>query len=126
MAGQSIKHILIIEDAAELLTSLKESLQTEGFSCTGVATARDATFKLKNQKYACVLLDLKLGKEKSEEIINFMRARKELPNYQTPMLIVSENVDTETMKSLAGKVQGAIVKPFDPKILCEKIKKLAH
>jgi DNA-binding response OmpR family regulator len=125
MDVSAAKHILVIEDDKDLLESMKSILVDAGFVSTGVSAVREASFKLKNQKYACVVLDLRLGDESGEEIVEFMRTRKEIPNGQTPVLVVSASISPEVMKRLAGRIQGAIVKPFDLQAFTEKVKKLA-
>ena len=117
--------ILIVEDDQSLRSSLIGALEGEDFTCMGVGTVREATFKLKNQKFACVVLDLKLGEESGVEVATFMRTRKEIPNHLTPVLVVSGSFEPEVMKSLAGKVQGAMVKPLDLAALKEKLKKIS-
>lgn len=118
------KQLLVVEDDAELLETIIAALKRAGFACTGVASVQEAQFKLKIVKYACVILDLKLGDSSGEDIVTFMRTRKDILNHQTPVLLASGNINSEIVIGLAGKVQGGLVKPLDMDVLCEKVKNL--
>ena len=67
---------------------------------------------------------LSITGENGTEVVNFMRMRKDAPNFDTPILIISANLSPEVMKALAGKVQGAIVKPFEPAALVERVNRI--
>ena len=113
--------ILVVEDDLDQSKALAGALNASGYSAVVTAGARDAMFKLKNQKFYCVVLDLLLAGENGTEVVNFMRTRRDTPNLDTPILIMSANLSSETMKALAGKIQGAIVKPFEPSVLVERV-----
>lgn len=115
--------ILIVEDDVELCNGIMRALHREGYNPSGAVELRDAMFKLKNQKYACVLLDMKLGIDFGEELITFMRTRADLDNGDTPIVVISGNLDRELVEKIAHRIQGALVKPFDMKTLLDSVKK---
>lgn len=122
--GEEIKSILVVEDDVDVCNAIITALTRQGYKTTGVTTAREATFKLKNQKYSCVLLDMRLGEENGDLLIDFMRERKDSANTATPVIVVSGFLDKELVLKIASKIQGAIVKPFEQKDLIAMVEKL--
>lgn len=121
---KSEKYVLVVEDEADLCSTVVKSLSSHGYTATGVNTIRDASFKLKNQTYACIVLDLRVGEEKGEEFIEQIRTRKDYSNVATPIIVISGFLDKDLVMEIRGKVQGVIVKPFDEKSLLEILQKL--
>lgn len=115
------KTVLVIEDDPQLCNSILKLLQEENYRCIGVSSSREALFRLQNQKYSCILVDLKLGEEKGEDLIATTRSRRDLPNRTTPILVITGNLDKQIATKMAGQVQGIVVKPFDPNTLLEKL-----
>ncbi|MGZ3694233.1 MAG: response regulator [Bdellovibrionota bacterium] len=116
------KHILVVEDDIELLGALLKTIIAAGYAATGASNVREATFKLKNQKFTSVVLDLKLGEEDGFEVVEYIRSRKGL-NKETPIIVASGNLNAEVAKKLAGKIQGALVKPYEAVVLMDLVKK---
>lgn len=116
-------HILVVDDDVDLCNGIMRALHREGFQPGGSVEVRDAMFKLKNQKYACVLLDMKLGVDLGEELIAFMRDRPDHENSATPIIVISGNLDRPLVSKIANRIQGALVKPFDMTSLIEAVKK---
>lgn len=124
MAAKNVKHILVIEDDAELANSVVVALEKAGFSALAANEMREAIFKIKNAKYACILLDMRLGQDSGEELVDFIRERRDAQNLDTPILVISGHLDRELVARLAGKIQGALVKPFDVDALLTAVKKV--
>ena len=122
MSGQVV---LVVEDNADQSSAMIKALQDAGFSPLGVDGITGAIFKLKNQKVSCIVLDLVLGEGNGAALIELVRTRKDLPNSDTPILVVSANLNKETLKGMAGKIQGAIAKPFDMKTFVSHVQRLA-
>lgn len=118
------KLVLVVEDETDLRTSILASLNSERYRSVGVANAREAIFKLKNQKFSLVLLDLKLEEGNGEEVLQFMRTRPDHKNQSVPVLITSGTLDKEVVARISGLVQGALVKPFNLASLIAQVKRL--
>lgn len=118
------KPILIVDDDTDLCNMIIEMVFNAGYGPTGVTNAREATFKLKNQKFACIVLDIRLGEETGEGVIEFVRKNVQSPNAQTPIIVISGFLDRELVENIAPHVQGALVKPFEPPTLLGLLKKL--
>jgi two-component system nitrogen regulation response regulator NtrX len=53
-----VNHILVVDDEAEIRTSLEEILREEGYSVAGAATAAEAMVLIQDAPYDVVLLDI--------------------------------------------------------------------
>ncbi|MGE3263507.1 MAG: response regulator [Bacteriovoracia bacterium] len=124
MSKNEAKQILVVEDDVEVCNAILTALSRQGYRPTGVTSAREAMFKLKNQKYACILLDMRLGEETGEDLIEFVRHRKDSSNTSTPVLVVSGHLDRHLVLKIASQIQGAIVKPFEQKDLLAQLEKI--
>jgi DNA-binding response OmpR family regulator len=125
VSKKSDKYILVVEDEADLCSTVTKAISHDGFSAIGVNTIRDASFKLKNQTYSCILIDMRIGEERGEDLIELIRTRKDYNNVATPIIVISGFLDKDVIMEIRGKIQGAIVKPFDAKSLLEMLNKLA-
>ena len=119
------KSILVIEDDIDLCNSIMSALQRSGYRPFGASELREATLKLKNQTFACILVDMRLGADSGEELIEFIRERKDAQNIDTPILVISGHLDKSLVAKIAKKIQGALVKPFDMNALLESVEKHA-
>ena len=107
---------------------MSKALHEAGYSFMTASNVRDALFKLKNQKVSCIILDPLMGEgeERGESLINHIQGRKEIPNGDTPILIIGTNLNKEILQSLAGKIRGALVKPFDMQTFITQVKKVVE
>lgn len=122
MADQP-KQILVVEDDGELRESLVDSLQISGYRALGAGNAREAKAKLKVQKFDCILFDVVLGEERCEPLIWAVREDSSL-NRETPILVISGNLDANVVATIRGHIQGALVKPFDQSTMVEAVKRI--
>lgn len=120
------KSVLVIEDDVNLQNSLLKMLTLQGFKTMGTTEMRDALFRLKNQKYDCVVMDIRLGSSESggAELIQFARERKDSMNTRTPILVISGYLEKDLVQEIATYIQGALVKPFDSGSLVRLVRKL--
>lgn len=119
------KHILVIEDDTELCNAIMKVLQDNDYQPFWASDRRESIFKLRNETYALILLDMRLGADTGEDIIEFARFHKESLNEKTPILVVSGFLDQHLIKKIKGEIQGALVKPFDLNNLITNVKKFA-
>ena len=120
-----MKPILVVEDDKDICLSLIEALNAAGFLASGAASVEDAQRKMRNQTYACLLIDLRLGAAAGEDLVTDIRTRPELNNLTTPVLVVSAHIDEIAVARLKGKIQGALVKPVMLELLQNAVKRLA-
>jgi DNA-binding response OmpR family regulator len=115
--------ILIIEDEKELVASIKNYLEPQGFLCESAHTYFEAEDSLSVFSYDCIILDLTLPGGNGIDLIKLIKRR----NREAGLLIVSAK------NSLDDKIQGLdmgaddyITKPFHLAELNSRIKSLAR
>nr|WP_318382293.1 two-component system response regulator PmrA [uncultured Enterobacter sp.] len=113
--------ILVVEDDALLLQGLLLAMQSEGYACDGVSTAREAELCLAGGIYSLIVLDLGLP---DEDGIHFLaRIRRE--KFSQPVLILTARDTLEDR--IAGLDSGAddyLIKPFALEELNARIRAL--
>lgn len=117
------KSILVVDDDEALCVSLTELLQSEQYTVLCAPTLRDGIFKLKNQRFSCILLDINLGPDSGKEIIDLLRHQKQTRNSETPIVVISGHLERELIGQIAKDVQAALVKPFQPAALLNALRK---
>jgi two-component system nitrogen regulation response regulator NtrX len=68
-----MNHILVVDDEAEIRTSLEEILREEGYGVAGAATAAEALVLLQDAPYDVVLLDIWLPDRDGLEVLSDIR-----------------------------------------------------
>ncbi len=117
--------VLIIEDDIKLARLLQEALSQYDLKSQVVSRLSDASFKLRNQEFTFVLMDLNLEKgSKSESILVGVRNSINHLNYSTPVIVISGEFDESRVQELKGMIQGFLVKPFTVDKLFEKLQSL--
>jgi DNA-binding response OmpR family regulator len=115
------KWVLVVEDDSSLAAILDEGLRSGGYRVIRVGTASDAMKKLGNQRFHCVLVDIRLASGSGEQIITFMRTHQGGYNYETPIIVTSGYLDVELVKRIKSTVAGILVKPFNIKTLLDRV-----
>jgi DNA-binding NtrC family response regulator len=119
------KTILVVEDDVELCNAILATLHRADYVPVGVVDLREAMFKIKNQRFSCVILDMRLGGSSGEDLVEFIRNRKDVPNNETPIVVISGFLDKALLENIARHIQGALVKPFEMTALLQMIEKHA-
>ena len=70
-------HILIVEDDANMLTTLTDILSEENYLITGVGSIKSAREELKNKSYNLALVDLKLADGSGLELLKEIKELSE-------------------------------------------------
>jgi DNA-binding response OmpR family regulator len=115
--------ILIIEDEHELLSTMKNYLEPEGFLCETALSYFEAEDSLSVFKYDIIVLDLTLPGGNGLDLIKLIKER----NSQAGLLIVSakDSLD-DKIKGLDMGADDYISKPFHLAELNSRIKSLAR
>ncbi len=119
------KPILVVEDDVELCNAILATLHRAEYAPVGVVDLREAMFKVKNQRFSCVILDMRLRGSSGEDLVDFIRDRKDVPNNDTPILVISGFLDKAILEHIAKRIQGALVKPFEMTALLQMVEKHA-
>jgi DNA-binding response OmpR family regulator len=115
--------ILIIEDEIELLVTMKNYLESEGFLCETAVSYFEAEDSLSAFNYDIIVLDLTLPGGSGLDLINLIKER----NVKAGLLIVSaKNSLDDKIKGLDMGADDYIPKPFHLAELSSRIKSLAR
>ncbi len=118
------KNILVVEDEEFVQELIKDFLEKSEFSVVCSTKISETIYKLNNQKFDLVLLDLKLSGGSGTRIMEQLRnpANENDKNAKTPIIIMSGYLDPAVVKQVAGKVQGVLAKPLNMPELLNKIR----
>jgi DNA-binding response OmpR family regulator len=115
--------ILIIEDEKELVGTIKNFLESEGFLCETACSYFEAEDSLSVFNYDIIILDLTLPGGEGLDLIKLIKTR----NRQAGLLIVSaKNSLDDKIRGLDMGADDYITKPFHLAELNSRIKSLAR
>ncbi len=85
------KWILIVDDEPDIIDSVRELLHLtfgeDKLKIVGSCDGSDATFKVKNQKFDCIITDMKMPKKEGDAFI--ASVRQNLFNSDTPVIMLT-------------------------------------
>lgn len=112
--------ILVVEDDEELSQAFSYRLQSVGYSTVTASTVSEAIKKLSNQKFQLIIVDMILGRETGEKIINVIRKDLCGLNTKSPILVCSGQLKIDMFDEIQHFVDDVIVKPFELDVLVQK------
>jgi two-component system OmpR family response regulator len=116
--NQTLPHILVVDDHAEIRDLLKRFLEQHGFKVTCARDGKEMKRLLENGHFTLLVLDLMLPGEDGLTLCRDLRARSSLP-------VVMLTAMGEEMDRIIGLEMGAddyLAKPFNPRELLARIK----
>lgn len=113
--------ILVVEDDALLLQGLILAMQSEGYACDGVTTARQAELSLQSGLYSLIVLDLGLPDEDGLHFLS--RIRQEKCSLPVLILTARDTLD-DRISGLDTGADDYLVKPFALEELNARIRAL--
>jgi phosphate regulon transcriptional regulator PhoB len=115
------KHILVVDDEADLVELVSYNLKKEGFRVDAALNGETALSKIKKERYDLVILDLMLPRIQGVELCRILRN-----NPRTEALpIIMLTAKGEEVDKILGLEMGAddyITKPFSPRELVARVK----
>ena len=108
--------VLVVEDDASLRLLCRLNLELEGFAVREAATLSDARAAVASERPAVVFLDVHLGAEATDELLD------ELRRGGVPVVLVTGAADLAQYRDRADHVLG---KPFEPTALVDAARKYA-
>ncbi|HUT11275.1 MAG TPA: response regulator [Thermoguttaceae bacterium] len=119
--GPTSTRILVVEDDAISGAMAKHILERNGFEAIVAETVADAKAALIRHPPALVLMDIHLGNANGLRLIKALRIGHTCPD--VPIVIVTSDRMQDTVREAAGlKVQGYLLKPYQPHLLVGKVK----
>ena len=117
---------IVIEDEPDLAELVSGFLEKLGFKVAQAAKYNEAVWKLQNQLFDLIIVDVLLDAAgRGDDIVAQIRSSTREPNCRTPVLIVSGHIDRALLTRMAEQPKLAmIVKPFKFEALRERIEQL--
>jgi len=115
------RHILVVEDEADLVELISYNLRKEGFNVDSAMDGETALSKIKKGRYDLVVLDLMLPGIQGMELCRILRSD---PKTET-LPIIMLTAKGEEVDKILGLEMGAddyITKPFSPRELVARVK----
>jgi len=117
----SIKKILVVDDEADLVETVRFPLEMDGFTVLVSYNGEDALNQARKEKPDLILLDLMLPKLDGYKVCRLLKFDEKYKHI--PILMLTAK--TQEKDKLLGKETGAdeyITKPFDIAELMKKVK----
>jgi DNA-binding NtrC family response regulator len=106
--------VLIIDDEAVVVNSVRKTLEKRGFVVEGVFNSREAIEKAQSSKYNLILVDMKLGNENGLDLIP--QLKKLAPETSVVVLTGFASIDS-AVESVRRGADDYMAKPFTPEEL---------
>ena len=114
------KHIMVIEDEADILELLTYNLTREGYEVTGIGNGEQALRDIVLRKPSLILLDLMLPGVGGLEICRLLKAKPETATIPIVM-VTARGEESDIVTGLELGADDYIAKPFDMKVLIARI-----
>jgi DNA-binding NtrC family response regulator len=108
--------ILVVEDDPSLRLLCRVNLELEGYTVREAATIDEAREELAASRPLMVFLDVHLGRESSDEVLD------ELRDARIPVCLVTGTADVAEYRDRATEV---LMKPYAPEALIDAARRLA-
>src|SRR4030066_2018552 len=115
------KHILVVDDEADIVELVSYNLKKEGFGVDSALNGETALGKIRKGKYDLVVLDLMLPGIQGMELCRILR--NDPKTEALPIIMLTAK--GEEVDKILGLERGAddyIAKPFSPRELVARIK----
>ena len=113
-------HVLLIDDDFRLRDLLKRFLEESGFKVTDVESTNEARKILKSTNFDVMILDVMMPGETGVEFLVSLRNKLNLP----VLLLTAMNETEDRINGLEAGADDYLSKPFEPRELILRIKKL--
>lgn len=124
MLSSNLPCVLILEDDIDWSETMRDALVASGYSVQTVNSLSCAVQRVSRQRYAAIVVDMKIAQQEGERIIEQVRSNPSGFNAFTPILVVSGTLDADLLKRIAHKVQAVLVKPISADQVAEKTRML--
>jgi len=115
---ESLDHILVVDDDAEIRNLLGEYLEKNGCKATVVADGKGMRAALARAKVDLIVLDLMLPGEDGLELCRKLRADADTP----VIMLTARGEETDRIVGLEIGADDYLAKPFSPRELLARIK----
>lgn len=118
-----VKKILVVDDEVDLLSVVSVRLRSLNCEVVTAINGKEALEMIKRSKPDLILLDLVLPVMNGYDLCKVLKADDRFKDIPVILFTASVIRDVKEKTQQLG-AQDYVMKPFDPKILIEKIKRL--
>jgi len=112
--------LLIIEDEADLLSSLSKALREEGYAVDTAEDGEEGLYKALNAEYDAIILDVMLPVLDGWEILKKLRRKQKIP----VLMLTARDASRDRVKGLDLGADDYLIKPFDLDELFARVRAL--
>lgn len=112
------QRVLIIEDEAGIADPLRYALSREGFDVEWVATAADASVRLREEDFALLVLDVGLPDQSGLDWLKELRKASTIP----VILLTARSDEVDRIVGLEIGADDYVTKPFSPREVAVRVK----
>lgn len=116
------KKILVVDDELDILQVVKFRLKKEGYEIIAAHNGQEALDLVKKEKPNLILLDLRLPVIDGYEVCRRLKSDEELKAIPI-IFMTASSAGKVAEKTKELKADDYIIKPFEPEVLLEKVKK---
>jgi two-component system alkaline phosphatase synthesis response regulator PhoP len=117
------KKILLVEDKADIAELIIYHLEKENYSVSWAENGEEALIMIENMPFDLVILDLMLPRISGLEVLNRLKTNTKYKSI--PVIVESARTDdSDIIKGLEMGADDYVTKPFSPKVLLARIKKV--
>lgn len=115
--------IALVDDEQSILTSVSLALEAEGYNVDTYKNGVEALQGLESKEYDLGLFDIKMPKMDGNELLNKLRASKNIDLRELPIIfLTSKDQEQDEIIGLRMGAADYIKKPFSQKLLNERIR----
>ena len=111
------RHLLVVDDDAELCELLSEYLLPEGYDVEAVHSGMEGVERALSGDHALVVLDVMLPDVRGFEVLRQLRARSRMP----VLMLTARGNEQDRILGLEMGADDYLPKPFNPRELCARI-----
>lgn len=121
---QDLYHLLVVDDDDRLRSLLQQYLSDNGFLVTSAESAAVAREKLSTNAIDMIVLDVMMPNESGIEFTKWLREKSDSHKNLPILLLTALGEPKDRVEGLEAGADDYLVKPFDPKELLLRVKKL--
>jgi two-component system response regulator CpxR len=112
-----VRHLLVVDDDAELCQLLSEYLAPEGYDVEAVHSGMEGVERALSGDHALVVLDVMLPDVRGFEVLRRLRAQSRMP----VLMLTARGNEQDRILGLEMGADDYLPKPFNPRELCARI-----
>jgi len=116
-AVSATRHLLVVDDDAELCQLLSEYLAPEGYDVEAVHSGMEGVARALTGEHALVVLDVMLPDVRGFEVLRQVRAQSRMP----VLMLTARGNEQDRILGLEMGADDYLPKPFNPRELCARI-----